>query len=113
MIDIIFLYILLILWCTVAQLIARQTGNRRILSAAESHCAASLSKTLYPLLSTGSTQEDRKSSQNDSFCSRWQSEFSISPFEIKRQESFISSYESERTCNSLAVFWLTMNLDEI
>ena len=29
------------------------------------HCVVSLSKTLYPLLSTGSTQEDRKASQHD------------------------------------------------
>ena len=29
------------------------------------HCAVSLSNTLYPLLSTGSTQEDRKMSQHD------------------------------------------------
>ena len=29
------------------------------------HCVVSLNKTLYPLLSTGSTQEDRKLSQHD------------------------------------------------
>ena len=30
-----------------------------------SHCVVSLNKTLYPLLSTGSTQKDRNSSRHD------------------------------------------------
>ena len=38
---------------TVAQLEECEAGDRR-----QSHCFVSLSKTLYPLLSTGSNQED-------------------------------------------------------
>ena len=45
------------------ELVECWTGNRRVASsrlAASSHYVVPLSKTLYPLLSTGSTQEDRK-----------------------------------------------------
>ena len=38
---------------TVAQLVECETGDHR-----QSHCVVSLSKTLYPLLITGSNQED-------------------------------------------------------
>ena len=47
------------LWITVAQLVECYTGDQRIASLRlTSHCVVSLSKTLYSLLSTGSTQED-------------------------------------------------------
>ena len=45
------------------KLVEPWTGNRRVASSritAGSHCVVPLSKTLYPLLSIGSTQEDRK-----------------------------------------------------
>ena len=45
-----------------AQFVEPQTGDRRPVS---SHCVLSWSKTLYPMLSTCSTQEDRKSSRHD------------------------------------------------
>ena len=44
-----------------AQLVERSTGDGRVASSSLTsggHCVVSLSKTLYPLLSTGSTQED-------------------------------------------------------
>ena len=45
-----------------AQLVGHWTGDRTVaslsLTAGWSHCVVSLCKTLYPLLSTGSTQED-------------------------------------------------------
>ena len=45
----------------VAQLVEHKNGDRRVAgsSLTAGHSAVSLSKTLYPLLSTGSTQEDR------------------------------------------------------
>ena len=47
---------------TVAQLVERLTGDRRVassrLTAGMSHWDVSLTKTHYPLLSTGSNQED-------------------------------------------------------
>ena len=45
-----------------AQLVGHWTGDCTVaslsLTAGWSHCVVSLCKTLYPLLSTGSTQED-------------------------------------------------------
>ena len=56
----------------VAQLVKRKTGDRRVAgSGLTSHCVVSLSKTLYPLLSTGSTKEERKPSQHDSKIVNW------------------------------------------
>ena len=46
-----------------AQLVERSTGDRRLassrLTAGIRHCDVSLTKTYYPLLSTGQNQEDR------------------------------------------------------
>ena len=45
-----------------AQLVEHLTWDQRVArSRLISHCVVSLSKTLYPLISTGSTQDDRKS----------------------------------------------------
>ena len=40
------------------------TGDQRVANSRlnQSHCVVSLSKTLYPPISTGTTQEDRKTS---------------------------------------------------
>ena len=42
------------------------TGDHKVvMKTHQRHCAVSFRKTLYPLLSTGSTQEDKKTSQHD------------------------------------------------
>ena len=49
-----------------AELVECSTWNRRVkFETHRRHCAVSLTKLLYSLLSTGSTQEDRKASRHD------------------------------------------------
>ena len=48
-------------WSAVAQMVDHYTGDQRVASSrhhCRSNCVVSLSKTLYPLLSTGSAQEE-------------------------------------------------------
>ena len=52
-----------------AQLVERKTGDLRIAivrdSHQRSHCVVFSTKTLYPLLSTGLTQKDKKLSRHE------------------------------------------------